>query len=358
MFTIKKKQDSTGTPNIYLKSGMGYYNMIGNVTTDFSEIYYTGTWKKANPLSYHLGFVSCLGTFIIKNWMIKKGEYKPYEPYGVSPSPEFPNEIESVTSHVIITSFDGSEKESIVSIPLLHDLRSLPNGVCDRIYYEDGKWYDEQKVGQVILDGSEAYGYGTGQSAFYTTLLANIVKKPANNSIICVMSNYFKGETANHCVNSEYNYCLGFNTLGSLWIRYNELSTVEQLKSWLSEHNTEVLYELAELIVTEITDEDAISALESIKTYKGITNITSAAPCILTYYRDTPISNEYETKNDANKKQEQTIEKFSQLEATDDQIKIEVGKRVGKNEVISSINMSAESSVIKSDKISLERKNN
>lgn len=107
VFTIKKTSGSTGMPKIYMKSGMGYYAMNGTVTEEYSEIYYTGTWKKANNISIHIGWSNCVGTFTIKNWMIKKGTYKPIEPYGVMPSLNYPSTVYGLGSRTI-NKFDNS----------------------------------------------------------------------------------------------------------------------------------------------------------------------------------------------------------------------------------------------------------
>ena len=73
-FTIRSSDaNKTNPPSIYIKSGMGYYNMIGSVTEEWSTVYYTGTWKKANTLVPHLGWASIAGTYQIKNWKIEKG---------------------------------------------------------------------------------------------------------------------------------------------------------------------------------------------------------------------------------------------------------------------------------------------
>jgi len=96
VFTIKKESGTIGRPTIYIKNGMGYYPMTGTVGTDFVEIYYTGTWKDTNSITPHLGWAGCVGTFTIKNWMIKKGEYASYQPYGVMPSPDYPSEIKNL----------------------------------------------------------------------------------------------------------------------------------------------------------------------------------------------------------------------------------------------------------------------
>jgi hypothetical protein len=75
-FTISfevKSPDSASKPDIYIKSGMGYFGMYGTMSTEFSKIWYTGKWKDANYINPHLGFSNRAGTFIFKNWKIEKG---------------------------------------------------------------------------------------------------------------------------------------------------------------------------------------------------------------------------------------------------------------------------------------------
>lgn len=70
---IMKSPDTTKIPSIYIKSGMGYYSMKGTLSSDWSTVYYTGTWKKNNGIILHLGFADVIGTIIIKSWKIEKG---------------------------------------------------------------------------------------------------------------------------------------------------------------------------------------------------------------------------------------------------------------------------------------------
>lgn len=75
-FTVSfdiKRVSGTGQPTIYLKPGMGYFDLTGSITTEFTTMSYTGTWKKANGLSPHLGFSGTAGTFVIRGWQIEKG---------------------------------------------------------------------------------------------------------------------------------------------------------------------------------------------------------------------------------------------------------------------------------------------
>ncbi|WP_270532273.1 hypothetical protein, partial [Paraclostridium sordellii] len=76
-FTISftmKSPNSTSIPKIYIKTGMGYYPMKGNLSPEYSTVYYTGTWKSEHEVNIHLGFGSVIGIYYIKNWKIEKGD--------------------------------------------------------------------------------------------------------------------------------------------------------------------------------------------------------------------------------------------------------------------------------------------
>ena len=113
MFTMRRTEGISVPPKIYIKNGMGYYSMIGTLSTEFSVVYYTGTWKDTNGIGPHLGFGGLTGTFIIKNWMIKKGGLEEWEDYGVMPSPDFPSPIESVERRNIIKSLSRKWSDGI-----------------------------------------------------------------------------------------------------------------------------------------------------------------------------------------------------------------------------------------------------
>lgn len=210
-------------------------------------------------------------------------------------------------------------KESITSIPLLHDMRSLPNGVRDRIYHNNGKWYDEQRVKTTLLPNNIG-GYNSDFDWYYLGFVGlEISVNPTT-----LLSNYFKYYTnRDFAYNYKTNEGISLQAT-TLQIRIAGLTSASEYRTWLGEHDVEVIYELAEPIVTEITDEATIAALESIRTFKGVTNIEADAPSILTYYRNVPIVEEYETKASAEKQYKVTQEKFAEQEVTNDQIKSSV----------------------------------
>lgn len=245
-------------------------------------------------------------------------------------------------------------KEQIISIPLLHSMKSLFNGIRDRIYYDNGKWYFEQKINNVLIDTTkgiwEGYNTRTTTTRFYIRKLLNDMIQTQNN--INIYSNYFEhkliynlDEPGVYLNYANYNY-------NSLYISIpNSIGTTDtEIKNWFNNHNVYIQYELATPMTTEITDTETITALEGIKTYKGITNITSDILAKLTYYRDTDFNSEYETIVEAQKKQKSTIERFAEVDITNtnirntvSQIETEIAENyVTKNEVSTQINQTVD----------------
>lgn len=73
-FTMRSPSSEDDTlPTVYLKSGMGYYQLKGKLTADWSTVWYSGIWKDANSISFHLGFSKCIGTYEFLNCKLEKG---------------------------------------------------------------------------------------------------------------------------------------------------------------------------------------------------------------------------------------------------------------------------------------------
>lgn len=173
-----------------------------------------------------------------------------------------------------------------VSIPLLHPLRSVTDEVYDSIHKQNIKWYDEQKVGQVILNGIEDWTYiNNYDSGIYRFRIANLNNKAGSK----VLSNLFEQIEYDTSLEGIYVHPTNVNDV-SIFISSSRLGDVSDtsaalasFKTWLSTNNTEVLYELVTPITTEITDNETIQALEDMTLYDGVTNIASDAPIELTY---------------------------------------------------------------------------
>ena len=105
--------------------------------------------------------------------------------------------------------------------------------------------------------------------------------------IVPAMSNRFSCNKSVWGYSSDVGLMLQSDN-GALMVRINSSSapTLEDFKTWLSNNNVEVIYELATPITTEITDETMIQGLESIKTFTGTTNITSDILMTGSYVKD------------------------------------------------------------------------
>ena len=142
----------------------------------------------------------------------------------------------------------------------------------DDFVKNNGVWYERHKIGRVVLDGTEE-GWFSGESGGYFRVAIAITDKlnegaTRKDDILC---NYFKSSTT-----QNYGGC--FNHSENVYfIPNSDITTLADFKSWLSTHNTEVIYQLAEPTLTECTSEQ-VEQLENIvnsDTYNGGTNIYS-----------------------------------------------------------------------------------
>ena len=228
--------------------------------------------------------------------------------------------ITSITDEVTYTSVGNDEQTSTSVIPLLHDLRSVSTTIRDRIYRNnsDKKWYDEQKVEQIILNGTEEWTEEVGQAGANTRLYVTFISGQSQDyetlgvPIMCdqlpVVSTIWDNA-------SPIGIFLQSNN-GAVLIRIN--SDIN-LTTWLSQNNVELLYELNEPIITEITQEEMVDGLEGVRTFKDITDITTNANSIITYYRNVP-SSDYETETDAEQKYKVVNTQFAKIQENQDNI--------------------------------------
>lgn len=148
-------------------------------------------------------------------------------------------------------------------------LRSLPNGVKDIAYIKNNILYVDRKVGTVVLNGSERWYMDkelTNTVRFYTSEILTNKAKQARP----ILSNYFITATSVNNINNDDNesaYVLN-TTQPAIRINKSIANTLTTLKNWLSTHNTQVDYELAEPYTEEVGEVDTLS------TFKGINNVS------------------------------------------------------------------------------------
>lgn len=68
-----KSEDGTVPPQVYFKTDLGYFNLKGTISSDYSWCYYTGTWKKASDIRLHFGWNKAIGTYYIRKIKFEKG---------------------------------------------------------------------------------------------------------------------------------------------------------------------------------------------------------------------------------------------------------------------------------------------
>lgn len=71
-FTMRSR-DAVTPPTVYIKPDMGYYPMKGTLSSDWTTVWYAGTWKDTGAINPHFGFSNLTGTYEIKNCKIEKG---------------------------------------------------------------------------------------------------------------------------------------------------------------------------------------------------------------------------------------------------------------------------------------------
>ena len=150
-------------------------------------------------------------------------------------------------------------QESTSLFVLDQPLRSLPNGVKDIAYIKNGILYVDRKVGTVVLDGSENWAKEVNNA--YIT----ISNAKGNNTP--TLSNYFKSVSTTTNVWGD----IKFGATNKNLIFYKgiiENTDLAGFKTWLSTHNVEVLYELAEPYT------ETIGEVETLSTFKGINNVS------------------------------------------------------------------------------------
>lgn len=152
-------------------------------------------------------------------------------------------------------------------------LRSLPNGVKDTIE-ADGI---HRRVGRVVLDGSESWTEGgTQYTGLYSAYVNKDDMKKQEGYSGDLLSNYFK---ENDFLTQEEGITKSSNptTFALVFIRLSndKATNMTTFKSWLSNNPTEVLYELQTEIIEPLTQNQATTMLDIIKTgsYEGTTNI-------------------------------------------------------------------------------------
>lgn len=187
-------------------------------------------------------------------------DWEPYTGGAPSPSPEYPQEIKYVENcSMIVSNADGTETKTA---PIPVTLRGIGD-VRDELYvFPDGTGKLVQRVGAYTITGMENWKKHSNETGYF--VLIDIGQKKTNE---------YGGIFSHFQTGSIRGINKAFIKGDSIQIRIDSASTVDELKTWLAEHQVNVIYELDAPIETTITAEQ-VNALFDLRTYYGGTNVS------------------------------------------------------------------------------------
>lgn len=129
--------------------------------------------------------------------------------------------------------------EEVVNIDLKgNELCSSPNGIKDELIVKDGRAKIIKRIGKVILDGSEGWTLYSDKKHTFSLHMGQTIDKHGRaycSHFTEIFSNKF--DVANGIYSVYTN---------AIIISYLDCGTVDEFKTWLSNHNVTVQYELVE----------------------------------------------------------------------------------------------------------------
>lgn len=140
----------------------------------------------------------------------------------------------------------------------------------DRIYKDDGKWYIEENVGKVVLDGTENWALAATYTNCARFVDNDFVVPSTTSPLLCDYFTQGVGgtDTPNIAIHGQQRTVM-------LTISKTIASTVDAFKAWLASTNPSVYYALATPTTTEITDDTLLYQLNFLASlYKGENNIS------------------------------------------------------------------------------------
>lgn len=118
--------------------------------------------------------------------------------------------------------------------------------IQDRLYLQNGHAYLEKNIGKVVLDGSENWTQSSTNTSSIHRIryagLESIIKKGSTNEISNILCSHLKANSA--ADNYKLNQGIAIDGSGDILIYIDGLNTLNDYKTWLSEHHITVYYEL------------------------------------------------------------------------------------------------------------------
>lgn len=257
--------DTATTPAV----GVTVLQSVGTRSGLDTSAYYTITTKSTAAylcVFYRAAATTPADSELLPTIQIEKSatptSYEPYVGGQASPSPEYPQPIQTVTGTQIIT-VNGTNYTVNLGTTELNELGAYR----DRIYKDGANWKLHKETKKKTLNGSEFWGSGGASSSCYTTAISDYA---TSNNI--PRSQYFGGVnnvSGAGAMGNEPDNSIGFINQSATIRFYVKTSTFgtdsAALKTWLSTHNTDIYYALAAPTDTTITDAGLIAQLDAVE---------------------------------------------------------------------------------------------
>ena len=230
-----------------------------------------------------------------------------YEPYGASPSPDYPSEIENIEGNIELKATNGLEEtdenyqEQVATFPLGEEK------LMEGSYLADDGIHHKRK--QYTFTGNETgWNYNSAQNAFW---IKNSQITNCKNQAHAKLCNYFPYSSSSFYVAEINTLCENSNSTMPMFIfkvSTDVANSLETWKTWLQNHNLIVEYELAEEEIVPYTEEqqEAWNNIKNLTLFEGVNHISSDANMVLKYYPLESVGLKFVLRIDIENKQETT----------------------------------------------------
>ena len=158
-------------------------------------------------------------------------------------------------------------ESTTLKIPLSEPLRSLPNGVKDRIIKRNGQWVVERNCREIVLDGTEAWVNATvSPTNVFETNIPDIARYSSIGEVLC---NNFPYHYTNLEIWHTYDGIVNLMQRKVLCIRNSKTDTILDLQKWLNKNPLTVVYQLENPVYEPLN----INLI--INTYLDVTHISN-----------------------------------------------------------------------------------
>ena len=189
-----------------------------------------------------------------------------------TPTPENPVEVKTVKGSVDVYVSNGETTNTYTINLGNNELVGIGTYKDELLVDKSGNVFINKKTGKVVFDGSEnwfMHSYNTSRTVF-TAPIDDIENYIDSNTIPNLLCSHFISVSENATWKvGDISRTRTFN-IKSIYLVFNPNITLEQFKTWLSTHNTEVYYVLAQENLIDLQTTVDLSL------FKGVNNVSNS----------------------------------------------------------------------------------